>query len=192
MTTRPGAGGCRTCSTARCSATGRWNSTCTCHRPAGRCLSWCTCTAAGGGAARVASRYPCWDADFYDTLAAQGFAVAAIDYRLSGEARFPAPLEDVRTAVGWVRDHAASYRLDAGRIFLWGDSSGGHLALLAALTGAAVQGVVAWFPVTDWPACRPTSRTRAAFRTPGRTPARRSSSARPRWSIPDLAGRRAR
>ena len=78
-----------------------------------------------------------------------GFAVAAIDYRLSGEARFPAPLEDVRTAIGWVRDHAASYALDAGRVFLWGDSAGGHLALLAALTGSTVQGVVAWFPVTD-------------------------------------------
>ena len=34
-------------------------------------------------------------------------------------------------------------------MFLWGDSSGGHLALLAALTGTKVKGVVAWFPVTD-------------------------------------------
>lgn len=34
-------------------------------------------------------------------------------------------------------------------MFLWGDSAGGHLALLAALTGSAVAGVVAWFPVTD-------------------------------------------
>jgi acetyl esterase/lipase len=76
-------------------------------------------------------------------------AVAAIDYRLSGEARFPAALEDVRTAVGWVRDNAAAYGLDTGRVFLWGDSAGGHLALLAALTGAAVQAAVAWFPVTN-------------------------------------------
>ena len=90
--------------------------------------------------------------------------MAAIDYRLSGEARFPAPLDDVRTAIGWIGEHAADYGLDAGRVFLWGDSAGGHLALLAALTGAAVpgpgvpgpgvprsvvRGVVAWFPVTD-------------------------------------------
>jgi len=88
-------------------------------------------------------------ADFYDGLAARGFAVAAIDYRLSAEALFPAPLEDVCTAIGWVRDHAGAYGLDAGRVFLWGDSAGGHLALLAALTGTKVQGVVAWFPVTD-------------------------------------------
>jgi acetyl esterase/lipase len=105
----------------------------------------------GGGWRRGSRRtpLPLLGAEFYDSLAARGFAVAAIDYRLSGEARFPAPLEDVRTAVGWVQDHAATYGLDASRTFLWGDSSGGHLALLAALTGTKVQGVVAWFPVTD-------------------------------------------
>ena len=110
----------------------------------------------GGGWRRGSRRepLPVLGPDFYDGLAAQGFAVAAIDYRLSGEARYPAPLEDVRMAVGWIRDHGPSYGLDAGRVFLWGDSSGGHLALLAALTaakqpGSEVQGVVAWFPVTD-------------------------------------------
>ena len=105
----------------------------------------------GGGWQRGSRRDPppLLDADFYDQIAAQGLAVAAVDYRLSGEARFPAPLADVRAAVGWVRDHAASYGLDAERVFLWGDSAGGHLALLAALTGSAVQAAVAWFPVTD-------------------------------------------
>jgi acetyl esterase/lipase len=105
----------------------------------------------GGGWRRGSRRHPLplLGADFYDRLAARGFAVAAIDYRLSGEARFPAPLDDVRTAIGWVRDNAGSYRLDGDRVFLWGDSAGGHLALLAALTGASVAGVVAWFPVTD-------------------------------------------
>jgi acetyl esterase/lipase len=105
----------------------------------------------GGGWRRGSRRHPLpvLGADFYDRLAAQGFAVAAIDYRLSGEARFPAPLDDVRTAIGWVGEHAAGYGLDTGRVYLWGDSAGGHLALLAALTGAAAHGVVAWFPVTD-------------------------------------------
>jgi len=110
----------------------------------------------GGGWQRGTRREPppLLAADFYDGIAAQGFAVAAVDYRLSGEARFPAPLEDVRAAVSWVRDHAVAYGLDAGRVFLWGDSAGGHLALLAALTestltGATVRAAVAWFPVTD-------------------------------------------
>ena len=105
----------------------------------------------GGGWRRGSRRHPlpALGADFYDRLAAQGFAVAAIDYRLSGEARFPAPLDDVRAAIGWAGDHGTSYGLDADRVFGWGDSAGGHLALLAALTGAPVRGVVAWFPVTD-------------------------------------------
>jgi acetyl esterase/lipase len=75
----------------------------------------------GGGWQRGSRRDPppLLAADFYDGIAAQGFAVAAVDYRLSGEARFPAPVEDVRAAVGWIRDNAAAYGLDAGRLFLW-------------------------------------------------------------------------
>jgi acetyl esterase/lipase len=105
----------------------------------------------GGGWRRGSRREPLpgLGPDFYQSLAAEGFAVAAADYRLSGEARFPAPLEDVRAAFGWVRDHAAGYQLDTDRVFGWGDSAGGHLVLLAALTGTPVRGVVAWFPVTD-------------------------------------------
>jgi acetyl esterase/lipase len=105
----------------------------------------------GGGWQRGTRRDPppLIAADFYDQIAGQGFAVAAVDYRLSGEARYPAPLEDVRAAVSWVRDNASAYGLDAGRVSLWGDSAGGHLALLTALTGAAVRAAVAWFPVTD-------------------------------------------
>src|ERR1700733_9345065 len=96
----------------------------------------------GGGWQRGSRRDPppLLDADFYDQIAGRGLAVAAIDYRPRGEAPVPAPLADVRAAVGWVRDHAASYGLDAERVFLWGDSAGGHLALLAAPTGAALTG----------------------------------------------------
>jgi acetyl esterase/lipase len=105
----------------------------------------------GGGWRRGSRRDPLprLGPGFFPDLAAAGFAVAAVDYRLSGEARYPAPVEDVRAAAGWVRDHAGEHDLDPSRVFLWGDSAGGHLALLAALTGAAVQAVVAWFPVTD-------------------------------------------
>ncbi len=105
----------------------------------------------GGGWRRGSRRHPlpALGAGFYERLAAAGFAVAAIDYRLSGEARFPAAVEDVTAAVGWVRDNAGAYELDASRVFLWGDSAGGHLALQSALTGSKVQAVVAWFPITD-------------------------------------------
>jgi acetyl esterase/lipase len=63
-----------------------------------------------------------------------GFAVASIDYRLSDEAKFPAPVEDVKTAVRWVRSVAGEFGLDADHLGLWGSSAGGHLAACAALS----------------------------------------------------------
>jgi acetyl esterase/lipase len=71
-------------------------------------------------------------------FAARGFAMVAIDYRLSGRATFPAQIEDVKTAIRWVRSIAADYHLDSSRIGVWGASSGGHLAALAGLTGDAL------------------------------------------------------
>lgn len=67
-------------------------------------------------------------------FAREGFAMVSIDYRLSGEAVFPAPLHDVRAAIRWVRTHAAEYNFDPERIGLWGSSAGGHLAALAGVT----------------------------------------------------------
>jgi len=67
-------------------------------------------------------------------IAERGFALVSVDYRLSREAIFPAALEDVTSAVHWVRSVAAEYGLAPGRIGLWGASAGGHLASLAALS----------------------------------------------------------
>jgi len=105
----------------------------------------------GGGWRRGSRRHPlpALGGGFYPGLAAAGIAVAAVDYRLSGEARYPAAVDDVRAAVAWVRAALPGYGIVPGPVALWGDSAGGHLALLAALTGTAVDGVVAWFPVTD-------------------------------------------
>jgi acetyl esterase/lipase len=70
----------------------------------------------------------------FDTLVASGMAAATIDYRLSGEARFPAQLDDVRAAIRYLRSNASRWGLDAERVGVWGESSGGTLAALAALT----------------------------------------------------------
>jgi acetyl esterase/lipase len=67
-------------------------------------------------------------------FAAAGFAMASIDYRSSRDATFPAQLDDVRAAIRWLSEHAEEYGIDARRLGLWGASSGGHLAALAALT----------------------------------------------------------
>lgn len=69
-------------------------------------------------------------------FAGHGFAMVAIDYRLSRAAVFPAQIEDVRTAVRWLRSVAPAYGIDGRRIGLWGASAGGHLAALAALAPA--------------------------------------------------------
>jgi acetyl esterase/lipase len=69
-------------------------------------------------------------------FAERGFAMVSIDYRLSDEAVFPAPIEDVKTAVRWVRSVADTFGLDGERVGLWGSSAGGHLAACAALSSA--------------------------------------------------------
>jgi acetyl esterase/lipase len=63
-----------------------------------------------------------------------GLAVVSIDYRMSDEVKFPAPVEDVKTAVRWVRSIAAKFEFDERNIGLWGSSAGGHLAACAALS----------------------------------------------------------
>lgn len=73
--------------------------------------------------------------DLLAFAAKSGLAAVSIDYRLSDEAKFPAQVEDVKTAVRWVRSVAGHFGLDAGRIGLWGSSAGGHLAACAALSG---------------------------------------------------------
>lgn len=67
-------------------------------------------------------------------IAAKGYVVTSIQYRLSSEAKFPAPLQDVKTALRFMRTNASEYNLDPTRIATWGFSAGGYLAVMAALT----------------------------------------------------------
>jgi acetyl esterase/lipase len=60
-------------------------------------------------------------------LLAAGFAVASVDYRLSGECRFPGPVQDVAAAVRWIRANAGGHGLDPDRIGGFGSSAGGYL-----------------------------------------------------------------
>ena len=112
-----------------------------------------------------------------ETVAAarRGYAAATVQYRLSGAAPgggyaspFPAALEDVRAALAWLVGRADELNFDPARVGLAGDSAGGHLALLAAMTANAppaagpgtgnppdrvpVAAVVNLFGVTDMPA----------------------------------------
>ena len=64
-----------------------------------------------------------------------GFALASLDYRLVGDAPFPAQIEDCNAALVWLRAHASEYRLNPNRVGVAGHSSGAHLAALMAVTG---------------------------------------------------------
>jgi acetyl esterase/lipase len=91
----------------------------------------------------------------FERLAGAGFAVASADYRLTGEALFPAQLHDVKAAIRWLRRHAGSHGFDGSRIVVWGESAGGHLAALAGLTGDSpdpfLEGSVAEPPAGPFP-----------------------------------------
>ena len=96
----------------------------------------------------------------------RGYAVVALNYRLSWEATFPALVQDVKAAVRWVRGNAQWYFLDPDRIAAWGGSAGGYLStMLGVSAGIAeledlslgnpdqpsnVQVVVDWFGPTDF------------------------------------------
>ncbi len=68
-------------------------------------------------------------------FAALGFVAVTINYRLSPEAPFPAGLEDCKNAVRWLRAHANDYNLDPDHIGAYGNSAGGHLAMLLGMVG---------------------------------------------------------
>ncbi|MFW0785280.1 alpha/beta hydrolase [Gordonia sp. CPCC 206044] len=77
--------------------------------------------------------------DLHRYFVARGFAMASVDYRLSGQALFPAPLHDVRAAIRHLRTHASGLGLDPTHVGVWGASAGGHLAALTGLTGHLEQ-----------------------------------------------------
>jgi len=88
-------------------------------------------------------------------LAVRGYVVASIEYRFSGEAPFPAQLDDLQAAIRFLRSNAARLGIDGARIGSWGMSAGAHLAALNAVhcaDGACVQAFAGWFGTYDVPA----------------------------------------
>ena len=72
-------------------------------------------------------------------LNARGYAAVSINYRLSGEARFPAQVHDIKAAVRFVRANAASYRINPLKIGSWGASAGGNLSAMLGTTGGVAE-----------------------------------------------------
>jgi acetyl esterase/lipase len=101
-----------------------------------------------------------------NAILAKGYALASVNYRLSGQALFPAGVQDVKAAVRWLRAHAAEYGLDTDRFASWGESAGGYMAVMLGVTGdqttvfdddslgnpgvsSAVAAVVDWYGPVD-------------------------------------------
>lgn len=113
-----------------------------------------------GGAFKTGSKNDGVPSDYLS----RGYAVASIDYRLSGDAVWPAQIEDCKAAVRWLRANAGRYGIDPGRFAAWGASAGGHLAAMLGTTGgekefevgenldvsSRVQAVVDYFGPTDF------------------------------------------
>lgn len=74
-------------------------------------------------------------ANLAQALAARGYVAATISYRLSGEAKFPAAIQDCKAAVRFLRANAGKFGIEAGAIGVTGLSAGGHLAALLTTSG---------------------------------------------------------
>lgn len=74
------------------------------------------------------------DKPMMERLAQRGFVTALVAYRLSGTAKYPAALNDCKSAVRYLRANAAKYKIDPERIGVMGGSAGGHLSGLLAMT----------------------------------------------------------
>jgi len=94
-----------------------------------------------------------------------GYAVAGVAIRTSGQTIFPGQLYDIKAAIRWLRANAGKYNINPDRIGIAGESSGGWLAAMAAVTGdvselegtlgttgvsSAVQAAIAYYPPTDF------------------------------------------
>ena len=118
-----------------------------------------------GGAFRMGDS--AMETAYAQALADRGIAAASVNYRLSGEALFPAGAQDVKAAVRWLRANAATYGLDPDHVGAFGQSAGGWMANMLGATGdqatvfddgdlgnedqsSAVQAVVSWFGPTDF------------------------------------------
>lgn len=113
-----------------------------------------------GGAFMMGDRT--WELAAVPDLLQSGFAVASLDYRLTGEARFPAAICDVKQATAYLRTHCGEWNLDPTFFAAWGRSAGGYLAAMLGVTSgqstefdrpdrdSRVAAVVDWYGPSDF------------------------------------------
>ena len=72
-------------------------------------------------------------------LADKGYIIAIVQYRSAEDAPFPAQVQDIKTAIRFLRKNASEYKIDPNNIFLWGDSSGAHVSLITGITSGVTE-----------------------------------------------------
>ena len=110
-----------------------------------------------GGGWRVGSRADGpgtsrdWTPSFFERVADMGLAIASVDYRLSGEARFPGQLDDVAAAGTFLSAQRKFFGVLTDRTVAWGVSAGGHLCAMHTLRSPnpQIDAVVCWYTPTD-------------------------------------------
>lgn len=90
-----------------------------------------------GGGWRSGTRQ--MQAPMAEMLAAKGFVTVPVEYQLSMEAKYPAAVYNIKSAIRWIRLNADKYNIDTSRIAISGCSAGGHLASLVGLTNGLAQ-----------------------------------------------------
>ena len=98
--------------------------------PAERSTGRCVIYIHGGGWASGSKEM---DHPMAMSLAHSGIVTFCVDYRLSGEAMYPAAIDDVKNAIRWIKEHADEYGIDSDEICLAGSSAGGQMAALIGM-----------------------------------------------------------
>jgi len=141
-----------------------------------------------GGAWTGGDLAECKDRD--EALARSGLVVAALNFRQAGDG-YPTSLADINFGIRWLKAHAREFHVDPDRIGICGQSSGGHLAMLAAMrpndpryaslqlheAAAATQDASVRCVAMAWPVINPLSRYRHARRL-------REQADPPAWAVP--------
>src|SRR6201991_2584671 len=110
-------------------------------------------------------------------MASHGIVSIALDFRSGNEAPYPASVQDINYAVRWAKQNATALKTQPDLVGLSGQSSGGHLAMLAAMrprdprytaiplpAGSPALDATVKFAVLSWPVINPLSRYRHAKR----------------------------
>jgi acetyl esterase len=108
------------------------------------------------------------DLDSHDVvcrkLADEGeLMVVSVDYRLAPEHKFPAAVDDAIASTKWIAENAKQFGIDASRLMVGGDSAGGNLAAVVAISardgnGPDIAGQVLIYPATDFAMTHPSHR----------------------------------